>query len=170
MKRHGHFLLGISVGLLLPACPAEVFAQRNNCTELEQKQAALLSNDLAYRDAIELSEALQRKGISVKCVLPSTMEGTFEGQKEAAIYRSDQGSFEVLFLLQPKSFDRLKITEWRDGQRYGYRFKGSPSSGAGNGIDSAFQLYFIKNRNILIIVQNDTELASMLQEFVHSER
>jgi hypothetical protein len=97
------------------------------------------------------------------------MEATFEGQIGAAAYRSNQGSFEVLFLPQAGSFDRLTILEQRNGERYSYRFKGPPQPWPANLIDSAYRIYFIKNRNMLFVVDNDAGLAATLQKFAHSQ-
>jgi hypothetical protein len=98
------------------------------------------------------------------------MVGTFDGQTGAALFRSDRGSFEVLFLPQPQTFDHLKIIERHDGGRYSYRFKGPPQPWPANLIDSAFRIFFIKNRNMLLVVENDAALAATLQEVARSVR
>jgi hypothetical protein len=99
----------------------------------------------------------------------SKMDGTFDGQDGAALYRTDHGDFEVLFLPQPKTFDRLRVIERRDGERYSYRFKGPPQPWPANLIDSAFRIYFIKNGNRLFVVDQNKELAATLGKLVHSE-
>jgi hypothetical protein len=168
MKQHGEFWLWLSLGLLVLVCPAEVFGQSPGCSERE-REAALRSDAEVYRDAIALSDSLGKNGILVNCVLGSTMEATFTGQTGAAAYRSNHGSFEVLFLRQAESFDRLTILEQRNGERYSYRFKGPPQPWPANLIDSAYRVYFIKNRNMLFVVDNDAGLAATLQKFVRSE-
>src|SRR5271167_1343988 len=114
MKQHGECWLGLSLGLLLLACSPTLFSQNTDCTAQELK-AALPSNTPAYRDAVVLSETLSRNGILVKCVLGSTMEGTFEGQSGAAVYRTVHSILEVLFLPQTRTFERLKIIEQPNG-------------------------------------------------------
>lgn len=168
MKQHREFWLWLSLGLLVLVCPAEVFGQISGCSGRE-REAALRSDAQVYRDAMALSESLGKNGILVHCVLGSTMEATFEGQTGAAAYRINHGSFEVLFLPQVGSFDRLTIFEQRNGDRYSYRFKGPPQPWPANLIDSAYRIYFIKNRNMLFVVDNDAGLAATLQKFVHSQ-
>ena len=168
MKRHGECWLGLSFGLLLLACPPTLFSQNTDCTAQELK-AALPPNTPAYRDAILLSETLSKNGILVKCILGSTMEGTFEGESGAAVYRTVDGSFEVLFLPQRRTFDRLKIIEQHSGDRYLYRFQGPPQPWPANLIDSSFRIYFVKDRNLLFVVDENAELAATLQKFVRSQ-
>jgi hypothetical protein len=168
MRQQRGFRPQLSIGLLLLAYPLGVVGQTARCGP-EGLGASLPSNDQAYPDAIALSETLSTYGISVKCILTSTMNGTFDGQNGAATYRTDHGDFEVLFLPQPKSFDRLKVIERRHGERYSYRFKGPPQPWPANLIDSAFRIYFIKNRNVLFVVEVNKELAATLGKLVRSE-
>jgi hypothetical protein len=167
MKQHGEFWLWL--GLVLMVCPVGVFGQSTGCSGREQ-EAALNSDARVYAVATALSQSLGKSGILVNCMLSSTMEDTFEGQTGAAAYRTNHGSFEVLFLPQGKSFDRLTIFEQRNGNRYSYRFKGPPQPWPANLIDSAYRIYFIKNRNMMFVVDNDAELAEVLQKFVHPQR
>jgi len=169
MKRHEECWLGLSLGLLLLACSPTLFSQNTDCTAQELK-AALPSNTPAYREAILLSETLSKNGILVKCILGSTMEGTFESESGAAVYRTVHGSFEVLFLPQTGTFDRLKIIEQHNGDRYLYRFQGPPQPWPANLIDSSFRIYFVKDRNLLFVVDENAELAAILQKFVRSQR
>jgi len=168
MKQQGEFLLWLLLGFSVLVCPAEVLGQSPGCSGRE-REAALRSDAQVYRDAMALSESLGKNGILVNCVLGSTMEATFEGQTGAAAYRSKHGRFEVLFLPQAGSFDRLTIFEQRNGKRYSYRFKGPPQPWSANLIDSAYRIYFIKNRNMLFVVDNDAGLAATLQKFVYSQ-
>jgi hypothetical protein len=135
----------------------------------EELEAALPSNAQSYSEAMALSQTLSKHGISVKCILLSTMEDTFDGQDGAALYRTDNGDFEALFLPQPKTFDRLKVIERQDGERYSYRFKGPPQPWPANLIESSFRIYFIKNRNMLFVVENDKQLAATLEKLVRSK-
>jgi hypothetical protein len=187
MRQQRGFRPQLSIGLLLLAYPLGVVGQTARCGP-EDLGASLPSNDQAYPDAIALSETLSTYGISVKCILTSTMNFTFDGQNGAATYRTDHGNFEVLFLPQPKTFDRLKVIERRHGERYSYRFKGPPQPWPANLIESvallvveplpaelvlqpktAFRIYFIKNRNVLFVVEVNKELAATLGKLVRSE-
>jgi hypothetical protein len=175
MRQQRGFWLQLSIGLLLLSYPLSVVGQTARCgpEDLrcgpEDLKASLPSNGQAYPEAIALSETLRKYGISVKCILMSKMDGTFDGQDGAALYRTDHGDFEVLFLPQPKTFDHLKVIELRKGKRYSYRFKGPPQPWPANLIDSAFRIYFIKNRNMLFVVEHNKELAAMLGKLVRSK-
>jgi hypothetical protein len=168
MRQERRFRLQLFIGLLLLAYPFGVVGQTAPCGP-EDLQASLPSDAQAYPDAIALGETLSKYGISVKCILISKMDGTFDGQDGAAVYRTDHDDFEVLFLPQPKTFDRLKVIERRDGERYSYRFKGPPQPWPANLIESAFRIYFIKNRNVLFVVEVNKELAATLGKLVRSE-
>jgi len=167
MKRHGEFWLGLSLGLLVLACPTILFSQNTDCTA--QGLRALPSNSPLYRDAAVLSATLTKGGILVKCISRSPMDGTFEGQSGAAVYRTVHGTFQVLFLPQTTTFDRLKIIEQHNGDRYLYRFQGPPQPWPANLIDTAFRIYFVKDRNLLFVVDDDAELAALLRKFVRSQ-
>ena len=168
MKQHGECWLGLSLGLLLLACPPTLFSQNTDCTA-HQLKAALPSNSPVYRDAVVLSETLRKNGILVECITGSPMEGTFEGQSGAAVYRTVHGSFEVLFLPQTRTFDHLKIIEQHNGDRYLYHFQGPPQPWPANLIDTAFRVYFVKDRNLLFVVDGNAELAARLQKVVSSQ-
>jgi hypothetical protein len=73
--------------------------------------AFLQAGDPAYVDAMELAQTLRSRGFTSKCVLRSTMEGAFEGMEGAALYRTDRGDFEALFLAKPQTFVGLIVME-----------------------------------------------------------
>jgi hypothetical protein len=159
----------LSLALLLLALPRNTLAQPSPCGP-EELQAALPSDDPSYRDAVSLSKRLSRHGIAVNCILRSTMEDTFDGQEGAAVYRTDHGSFEVCFLPENGTFEQLTVIEQRKGsQRYLYRFKGPPEPWPANLIDSAFPIYFVKDRNRLFVVDTNKALATMLEKLVRAK-
>jgi hypothetical protein len=96
------------------------------------------------------------------------MEGMFDAQQDAALYRTDQGDFEVLFLPQPKTFDQLKVIERQDGQRYLFSFQGPPQPWPANLIDAAFVMYFVKHQNMLVVLK-DRQLAATLEKLLRSD-
>jgi hypothetical protein len=160
MKQQRGFWLQISLALLFLAYPRNIVGKTAPCG-LEELKASFPSERPSYPDAIALSDTLKKYGISVKCILTSKMEGMFEGRQDAALYRTDQGEFDVLFLPQPKTFDQLRVIERQDGQRYLYSFQGPPQPWSANLIDSAFPMYFVKHENTLLVLQ-DKQLAATL--------
>jgi len=169
MRYNAKFRLALSLGLIAGICPTGLFGQSTGCKGREQ-EAALPIDAKVYRDAVTLAKKLSKNGIIVNCVMSSTMEATFEGQNGAAAYRSNHGSFEVLFLPVAETFDHLEIVEQRNADRYSYRFKGHPQPWPANLIDSAYRIYFIKNRNTLFVVDGDADLAAMLQRLARSQQ
>jgi hypothetical protein len=150
--------------LLFLAWPT--FGQTERCGQQELK-ASLPPKAEAYSDAMALRESLSKHGIAVQCVLLSKMDGTFEGQMGAALYRTDRGDFEVLFLPPPNTFQLLKVVERQDGERYTYSFNGPPKPWPANRIDSAQRIYFIKHKNMLFVL-SDKQLAATLENFARS--
>jgi hypothetical protein len=162
LRKQGGFWLAHSLGLILGICPVVLFGQIVGCTGREREEA-LPKDAKVYRDAMTLADKLDKNGVMVNCVMNSAMEGMFDGQSGAAVYRTSHGSFDVLLLAESKTFDSLKILEQRDGERYAYRFKGSPQPWPSNLIDSAYRIYFIKSGTILFVV-DDGELAAMIRK------
>ena len=115
--------------LLTTSMQALLFAQSSDCTG-KAAQAQLSSIDPVYVDAMELARYLIEHGFIVKCVLASKEQNQFEDQKGAAFYRTDRGSFDVLFLPKTETFDGLEVVEQRQGARYLYSFRGTPKSPA----------------------------------------
>ena len=118
--------------------------------------------DPAYSDAMTLARVLAEDGISVSCIGPSTMNGLFEGEVGAAIYKTSRGVFEALFLPQSRSFDELQIRERRDGASYLYSFEGQPKSSTADPMTASRPFHFLKNLNRLI-VSRDKELVAHLE-------
>ena len=88
---------------------AQTGSQAAGCAEVDW--TALQPSAPAYVDALELARTLADSGLMVLCIGGSKMTGMFEGQKGEAIYRTDQGRFDVAFLPKPQNFDGLQIVE-----------------------------------------------------------
>jgi len=122
---------------------------------------ALQPGDPEYADALDLARTLVVHGFVVQCIAPSTMTGTFEGQVGAAVYNTNHGAFDALFLPKTESFDRLEIIERQQSARFLYSFAGQPAPWPTNRIDAADRVYFIKNLNRLLVA-HDERLATRL--------
>jgi hypothetical protein len=166
MSKRAKFWFLISLLVLLLVYPRSIFGQKTPCNA-EELKASLPSKAQAYSDAIALSRTLEKNGISVRCILLSKMDGTFDGQEGAALYRTDHGDFEALFLPRPQNFERLKVIERQDGGRYSYSFVGPPQPWPANRIDAAFRMYFVKHQNVLFALTDKT-LAATLEKLPRS--
>jgi hypothetical protein len=149
--------------LLNASMQSSLSAQSSECTGREA-QLQLPSTDPVYVDAMELARYLIDHGFIVKCVLASKEQNQFDGQKGAALYRTEQGSFVVLFLPKADAFDAVGVVEQRRGARYLYSFRGTPRSRTH--IESSKPIYYIKFGNVLFDVWGDAELATSIQAAV----
>src|SRR5690242_4084093 len=142
------------------------FAQSSDCTGRDAK-AQLRSTDPLYAAAIEVRRDLIDHGFIVKCILtPSIFDGTFDGQRGSALYRTDKGEIWVLFLPKAETFDALQIIERKQGETYIYTFRGTPTTHSPP--DSPYGMYarktyFIKSRNRLFVVMDNADLAASIQ-------
>jgi hypothetical protein len=146
------------INLVGPVRP-QASSQATGCADANWP--ALQPSDPAYLDALELARTLADSGFIVMCIAPSKMTGTFEGQKGAAVYRTDQGGFDALFLPKPQNFDQLEIVERQEVGRYLYSFAGRPTPWPANRIDGPRPLFFIRHTNRLVVAY-DKDLAHRL--------
>ena len=120
--------------------------------------------DPIYSEAIDLAEVLRERGLTVKCVLPSKMANTFEGQAGAALYRTNHGDFEALFLKKPATFASVKPTEAEKNGFYFYSFEGRPAT---SGWTSSRREYFVKNGSQMLVTREE-QLAVYLDKELNS--
>jgi hypothetical protein len=149
--------------LLTASMKSSLLAQSPDCTG-EAAQAQLPSIDPVYVDAMDLARNLIDQGFIVKCVLGSKMQNLFEGQKGAAFYRTDQGSFDVVFLPKAETFDAVQVVEQRQDNLYVYSFRGIPHSPGR--MEGGKKTYFIKSANLLFLLWSDAGLAESIQAAV----
>jgi hypothetical protein len=97
-------------------------------------------------------------------VLRSKSERFFEGQLGAALYRTNRGDFEALFLTKPGTFDSVRVTERAvKGQFYRYSFEGSPHAGG----RECRRTFFARRANRFFMTY-DLRLAAGLGEVLNS--
>jgi hypothetical protein len=127
--------------------------------------AAIKKNDPAYTNAMELAETLRYRGVTVKCVLQSKMVGFFDGQMGAALYRTDRGDFEALFLQKPAAF-AIRTVERQENGRYLFTFGGSPPQISSHPLDSNRPWYFAQHVNVFLMT-DEKKLAIDLQKVLN---
>jgi tetratricopeptide (TPR) repeat protein len=127
--------------------------------------AELKANDSAYADAMELAQTLRNRGFIVQCVLQSKMIGFFDGEKGAALYRTNRGDLEGLFLPKTQTF-AVQPIETRKNGRYIYSFAGSPHA-TGGPWDSARPTFFVQHANQFLTTW-DKQLAAELDKALTS--
>jgi hypothetical protein len=155
----GMCLIFLTILLLSPRTTSAAI-QGPECSA-QDLLAGLKADDPAYADAMELAQTLRNHGFIVKCVLQSKMIGLFEGEKGAALYRTNRGDFEGLFLPKTQTFAVQPIETRRNG-RYIHSFSGSPHP-TGGPWDSSRPSYFIQHANQFLTTW-DEQLATELDK------
>jgi len=129
-------------------------------------RTVLRESNPAYSDAMALKEELNRLQIRVQCVSTSKMAGMFDGQPGAAVFRTDAGDFEALFLANSETWDGLKIVENHElSGLYEYRFEGTPRY---SGTWGGRRQYFVRNGNRLLVT-SDRLRANTLRDALRTQ-
>ena len=148
--------LNVAIGVvLLFATPQSILQPKAAQCDSPDPLAFLQAGDPAYVDAMELAQSLRARGFTVKCVLRSTMEGAFEGMEGAALYRTESGDFETLFLPKPQTFAGLIVIEEQQNGRYIYSFHGVPPPRPTNRLESPHPIYFLWHANHFLVIRDD---------------
>jgi hypothetical protein len=155
-------ILVIAVVAAVPLAPLS--GQVQDCSP-KDLSAAVQPTDKAYGPARALSEHLERGGFRVRCVLRSHFEGLFEGLVGAALYRTNRGDFEALFLSPPDTFDQLRVNERQERGAWVYSFEGEPRPWSANRMEGR-KMQFVKHAHRLLLVSDDEKLAALLQEAI----
>jgi hypothetical protein len=181
--RHGS-AKWICLFVLVAFClsPSVAFAWPSPCSARDLT-AQLSATDPAYKEAMSFSALLKNHGVAVGCVLSSKMDNMFTPEEGSALYRTDVGDFEVLFLPQPQDWTALKIIGKKKTRAvmnkvehsscsppedyYEYSFAGFPKPWSANDFESDRPVHFIKHGNALLVVFQDetaTRLTQLLGE------
>jgi hypothetical protein len=149
----------IVICLATVSVPTSLLAQPLECTG-KAAQARLSAINPVYVDAMELARLLIDHGFIVRCVQASKMQNVFDGQTGAALYVTDKGSFDVLFLPKGQNFGGVQVVELSEGKRHMLSFQGTPPSRFHMGYQKT---YFISLDNLLLVAWRDSELAAAIQ-------
>jgi hypothetical protein len=152
--------VGFLLGTLYIVAPHAFGAQVSGCTPADMK-AAIQPSEREYADVTELTNLLQAHGIVVECALRSKMEHLFQGQEGAAVFRTDQGSFNALFLPKPGNWDGLEVVQTEKNGHYLTSFKGQPTPWPANLMDGLEPQYFVKHANVLCITWDERLFQSL---------
>ena len=112
----------------------------------------LKPTDVAYTEAMEFSRFLNGKGIVVKSIHGSKLNGFFQGLEKAAFFRTDKGALEVIFFPKPAGAAQVRVTEQRREGRYVYSFEGQPHPNPpADTFDASRRMYFLTHRDWFIV-------------------
>ncbi|SRR6266851_2418887 len=149
---------------LCVASQAKLAAQPLGCPT-EASGALMPTSYRAYLDAAELARILSDHNFVVRCICLSLLDGFVPGTKGAALYLTDHGDFDVVFLPKPQTFDAFEIIERHKYGGYEYSFRGSPPK-KGRMLGPR-RTHFFKRSNQLFITW-DEQTATSLAELIIS--
>ena len=125
----------------------------------------LRAGDPAYAEATNLASFVEERGIHIKSVHKSVMQGFFKGVWTAAFYRTDKGAFQVIFFPEPKQAEKITVKEAPEGRRFIYTFEGQPEPNPPRDtMNAGYKMYFIMSDNRMIIVDESVKLYDALKE------
>jgi hypothetical protein len=156
--------VSLMIALVAAVGHAPLLGQVQDCSPTDLS-AAVQPADKVYGPTRVLSQQLERGGFRVRCVLRSHFEGLFEGLAGAALYRTDRGDFEALFLSPPDTFDQLTVNERHERGAWVYSFEGEPKPRPGTRMEGR-RRHFVKHAQRLLVVWDDERLAALLQETI----
>jgi hypothetical protein len=143
--------------LVLGGC-VPAWAGAAGCSAREIQVASLRPTDPAASDAARLATLLSKHGFTIQCILRSKMANLFPDQKGAALFRTNYGDFEALFLAADHTFDDIVITcstehaEGANGYTYdGYRYEFKDRTGKWRRLSQGRQQFFVKRGNMLLM-------------------
>ena len=128
-----------------------------------EDSSILKPTDVAYTQAMEFAQFLNGKGINVKSVHGSKLNGFFRGLNKAAFFRTEKGVVEVIFFPEQRGAGRVRVRERRRAGRYLYSFEGQPDPNPpGDTIDAGRPMYFLMHGSWFIVLRSK-ELYDTLQ-------
>ena len=131
----------------------------------EASGALMPASYRGYPEAAELARILSDDNFVVKCICLSMLDGFVPGTRGAALYVTDHGDFDVVFLSKPQTFGAFEIIERHRYGGYEYSFRGIPPK-KGRMLGPR-RTYFFKRSNQLFIVW-DMQTATTLGMFLNS--
>jgi hypothetical protein len=111
---------------------------------------------------MELALTLSGYGFAVKCIAISKLENFVPGTRGGALYLTDHGDFDVVFLPKAQTFDAFRVVERHKNGQYVYLFRGNPRK---KGRMEGKRTYFFRNSNKLFIAwdkRTATNLSALL--------
>jgi hypothetical protein len=87
---------------------------------------------------------------------------------KVAHIKTEQGILQVHFFPEPMAAEKIEVTERREGERYIYSFVGQPEPQTNDTINSRWQEYFTKHRNLFIVTSEKELDAAVKRAFASS--
>lgn len=127
----------------------------------------LKPSDAAYADAVNASAVLNEHGLKVLSIHRSKLEGFFRGVPKAAVLKTENGAFEIIFFPDPNQAEKITVKEERVGRRYIYSFEGQPQPAPQSDVmNAAYPVRFIAKGDWFVVVSNNESLAETLRKIL----
>ena len=151
----------ILIFALLMNVPA--YAQKTGSKDI----SILGPNDRSYAEATNTAALIAGRGLHIKSIHKSKMEGFFRGVWNAAVYKTDKGIFQIIFFPEPKQAEKITVKEVRDGKRFIYSFEGQPEPDPPRDVMNAgYKNFFIMKDRLFIVVGEDEKLYETLKKIL----
>ena len=152
----------LGAALLVPAWAQTASSPPWNCTGT-YKGAQLQPYHPSYQDALALFLTLNDLGIRGDCVAMSKSDGLLKGQRGAAFFHTDQGSFEALFFPTSQQVQDIRIAEQQKGDSYTHTLA-TQLPHFTRTWSSHFPTYYVKHENVLLMITKNEGLARVLRD------
>lgn len=158
MRRHFSGLLLVawiglgSVGTIRAWLAPQAVQHSSGCRALNW--TPLAATETGYSEARAVAAKLSAIGVSVGCIAPSKMANWFEGQEGAAVFDTDVGRFDILFLPSEQTFDELRIVQREADGWFFYVLEGLPRWRIPR-MESPRRVYFSTHGNKLVVTQEE---------------
>lgn len=134
----------------------------------EKEDVSLLKpGHISYADAVNAATRFESHGLKINSIHQSKLQGFFRDIWQAAVYKTDEGAFEIIFFPEPGQAEKIRVKEERDGKRYIYSFEGQPRPNPPADVfNAAYPMRFIMTDNLFVVVFNNEELYQILNEIL----
>jgi len=133
--------------------------------KLESEDVSLMRpDDRSYADAMNTATLIEGRGIHIKSIHKSKLQGFFRDVWKAAFYKTDKGLFQIIFFDEPGQAEKITVKEVRDGKRFIYSFEGQPRPNPpGDVMNAGYKNFFIMRDRLFIVVAEDEKLYETLK-------
>lgn len=151
----------ILIVALLMSVPA--YAQKNGSKDI----SILGPNDRSYAEATNTAALIAGRGLHIKSIHKSKLEGFFRGVWNAALYKTDKGAFQIIFFPEAKQAEKITVKEVQEGKRFIYSFEGQPDPNPpGDVFNAAYPMRFIMTDNLFVVVSDNEDLYEILKKIL----
>lgn len=127
----------------------------------------LKPRDAAYADAVNASAVFNEHGLKIQTIHRSKLESFFRGVPKAAVFKTENGAFEIIFFPEPNQAEKITVKKERAGRRYIYSFEGQPQPAPQHDVmNAAYPVRFIAKGDWFVVVSNNESLAKTLRKIL----